>query len=72
MVQANSVQPTRRFGLKTLRSLAQRVCAVYVKFAPVIQVVFVENVALIIALEAVNVACANLVKEIDGITTEGV
>lgn len=61
----------RRLGLKTLRTLAHTFCQKYVLFAPAIQVLFGSNAAVVLAAEAVNVACAELVREVDAVTTQG-
>lgn len=74
MPQNNPVTPriNRRLGLKTLRDLAYKFCQLYVRFSPAINLFFVENPPLLIALEAVNTACGVLVSEVDKVTEKGV
>lgn len=56
----------RRLGLKSMRTLAVKICQLYTTFYPVIlQIYGTLAPQLVVAVEAVNVACATLVLEID-------
>lgn len=57
----------RRTGLTLIRNLAGRMCRVITQWTPVITLVFSTSPALLLALEAVNTACAALVLEADAV-----
>lgn len=54
----------KRIGFYTLGRLAQQMCKYIVKFTPAIRSVYPDNTLLLAALEAANVACAELEKQI--------
>jgi len=56
---------TRRTGLRTLRDIAHRVCRIVASFTPILQLVYGSNIPLMLAIEAVNTACGNLVQIAD-------
>lgn len=55
----------RRIGLRTIRTLAFRICGLIGKFTPAIVATHPTNVLLHAALAAANAACATLVSEAD-------
>ena len=61
----------RRTGLTLIRTLAFRLCRLITQWSPIIGVVFTSSPALILALEAVNVACAELVEQADMVLETG-
>lgn len=61
----------KRTGLPTLRKLARQTCRILYVFDPTIRRLFPDNAPLLAALEAANLACDELVKQIDGVLDEG-
>lgn len=61
----------KRTGLRTLRNLAYRTCQLYTRSAPVLNIVYASNPTLLVAIEAVNLACAEFVVEADKAFIEG-
>lgn len=61
----------RRTGVSTIKGLAQRLCQLTTAFSPIIRRVFPDNVALHVALDTANAACAVLVNELEAVTEYG-
>jgi len=53
----------KRTGIPTMIQVASRLCALTVKFTPVITALYPTNTALLAALAAANAACAELVAQ---------
>jgi len=63
---------TRRIGFYSLRKVGRELCRLIYVFTPIIRREFPDSLALLAALEAANVACDALVKEIDETAEPGV
>lgn len=61
----------RRTGLTKIRNLALLLCTTIGAFEPLIKRVYPNSTALHVALEAVNVACAELVLRADAVLPDG-
>lgn len=55
----------RRLGVWTLHKVARQMCKYIVQFTPLIRNAYPENTAILVALEAANIACAALEAELD-------
>lgn len=54
-----------RTGLRTLRTIAHKICRLVATFTPLLQATFGTNIPLILALEAMNTACGTFVEQAD-------
>lgn len=61
----------RRLGVWTLHKLSRQMCKYVVQFTPLIRNAFPENTAVLVALEAANVACAALEAELEPLLEQG-
>lgn len=64
--------PVRRYGFYSMKRTAKELCRLVAAFTPVIQRYFPESTALLLALEAANLACGVLAHEIEQVETPGV
>lgn len=62
---------TRRTGLRTIRGIAFKLCGLVGFFDPIIRKVYPDSFALHGALNAVNIACSELVMEADKVLPIG-
>jgi hypothetical protein len=62
----------RRIGITTIRYFAYRLCRQIAKWTPAILTVYPDNTALALALEAANLACGELVRQVDEVIEQGI
>lgn len=62
----------RRLGLKAMRAAAYRFCSLWLTYNSSIIALFTVSAPVVVAAEAVNVACAVFVGAVDAITEDGV
>lgn len=61
----------RRTGITAMQDVARRMCNLAVAFTPIIKKVFPDSVALHLAIETANTACAVLYEEIEKVREYG-
>lgn len=61
----------RRLGLKAIRNAAEKICKLYPLYNLVIKKFYPESTTLHTALDALNIACANLVEEAEAVIEVG-
>lgn len=63
---------SRRNGVWTLEQISRKMCKYILQFTPLIRKAYPENTAILVALEAANVACMALEAELASLHEGGV